>query len=103
MPIGPVLITGAMRSRPPRQPQKHRRRGPQTRLDGPQTDLCRRSCRVFFIQKTQLDNQTSCHGPCRDVGNIVADSLLAVTEAGGVCDDGKQGLSFETSVKTTVF
>ena len=46
MPIITVLVSGAIEFLPLVDP-KHRRRGPQTRLDSPQTDLCRQLCRVI--------------------------------------------------------
>ena len=39
----------------------------QTHLDASQADLCRRSCRVTFVKKTQLVNRTSCRNTRRDV------------------------------------
>ena len=44
----PVFITGAMCSRPPRQPPNTVVMASQARLDGPQTDSCRRPCSASF-------------------------------------------------------
>ena len=60
-----------MRSRPTHQPPNPLVVASQTRLDGSQQDLGRRSCRVVFTKKILLVHLTPCRDSCRAVIHAV--------------------------------
>ena len=71
----------------------------QTRLDTPQTDLCRRPCHVVFV-KNQLVNQTSCRDTRRVVPSPPLERFLVMFDVVMfLVMTGNAGISFETSDK----
>ena len=78
MPVVPVLITGAVSFRPLVDPSNTVVVASQTRLDGPQTDLCRRPCRVVSSRFAFNTPQKPSRDPRRDVDFIVLDAIMSL-------------------------